>query len=202
MVLHVGFKQVIKEETQKNRYEKVSLPPTGETLSLLVLRTAPGLGNVTVDWTLEGPFVPRTFSKSSGTLFFTKVNPKITALGGVLVAPQAGCDDPPSPTDRLFLDPQGQLNDTIHLQLLDDATPEDKDEYTVSLSDIRTFGNAALKVSCGPKRRSRGVDVPLTPVQVWRAQATPPWTRSTARRSSPWTPATSPTAFSASLRPL
>lgn len=55
---------------------------TGETLSLLVLRTAPGLGNVTVDWTLEGPFVARTFSKSSGTLFFTKVNGKITTLGG------------------------------------------------------------------------------------------------------------------------
>ncbi|XP_029685938.1 LOW QUALITY PROTEIN: adhesion G-protein coupled receptor V1 [Takifugu rubripes] len=81
----------------------------GETLSLLVLRTAPGLGNVTVDWTLEGPFVPRTFSKSSGTLFFTK----------------------------------GQLNDTIHLELLDDATPEDKDEYKVSLSDIKTFGVAS-----------------------------------------------------------
>lgn len=46
----------------------------GERLSLLVLRTTPGLGNVTVDWTLEGPFVQRTFSKTSGTLFFTKVN--------------------------------------------------------------------------------------------------------------------------------
>lgn len=98
VILYVGFKKVIKEETQKNRYEKVSLPPTGETLSLLVLRTAPGLGNVTVDWTLEGPLVPRTFSKSSGTLFFTEVNPKITTLGGggVLVAPQ-GVMTPPSP---------------------------------------------------------------------------------------------------------
>lgn len=112
---------------------------TGEALSLLVLRTAPGLGNVTVDWTLEGPFVPRTFSKSSGTLFFTTVNRKTTILGGFL-----GC--PPTLTG-CFCDSQGQLNDTIHLQLLDDATPEDKDEYRVSLSDIRTFGNAALKVS-------------------------------------------------------
>lgn len=38
---------------------------------------------------------------------------------------------------------QGELNDTIVLQLLDDATPEDKDEYKVSLSNIQTFGNAS-----------------------------------------------------------
>eukprot|EP00064_Thunnus_orientalis_P005520 superscaffoldBa00000542_g5534 len=37
---------------------------------------------------------------------------------------------------------QGKLNDTIDLQLLDDATPEDKDEYKVSLSNIQTFGVA------------------------------------------------------------
>lgn len=36
---------------------------------------------------------------------------------------------------------QGKLNDTIVLQLLDDATPEDKNEYKVSLSNIQTFGN-------------------------------------------------------------
>lgn len=47
---------------------------TGEKLSLLVLRTAPGLGNVTVDWTIQGPLVHRTFTQTSGTLFFTKVN--------------------------------------------------------------------------------------------------------------------------------
>uniref|UniRef100_A0A3B4G959 Adhesion G-protein coupled receptor V1 n=1 Tax=Pundamilia nyererei TaxID=303518 RepID=A0A3B4G959_9CICH len=46
----------------------------GEKLSLLVLRTAPGLGNVTVDWTIQGPLVHRTFTQTSGTLFFTKVN--------------------------------------------------------------------------------------------------------------------------------
>ncbi|XP_051279685.1 adhesion G-protein coupled receptor V1 isoform X2 [Dicentrarchus labrax] len=89
----------------------------GERLSLLVLRTAPGLGNVTVDWTVQGPRVPRTFTQTSGTLFFT----------------------------------EGELNDTIVLQLLDDATPEDKDEYKVSLSNIQTFGvvvtgHAALDV--------------------------------------------------------
>lgn len=38
---------------------------------------------------------------------------------------------------------QGELNDTIVLQLHDDATPEDKDEYKVSLSNIKTFGNAS-----------------------------------------------------------
>ncbi|KAM7416521.1 hypothetical protein PAMA_018533 [Pampus argenteus] len=80
----------------------------GEKLSLLVLRTAPGLGNVTVDWTVQGPLVDRTFTKTSGRLFFT----------------------------------EGKLNDTIDLQLLDDATPEDKDEYKVSLSNILTFGVA------------------------------------------------------------
>lgn len=43
---------------------------------------------------------------------------------------------------------QGKLNDTIDLQLLDDATPEDKDEYKVSLSNIQTFGNtSALSTS-------------------------------------------------------
>uniref|UniRef100_H2M3Y4 Adhesion G-protein coupled receptor V1 n=1 Tax=Oryzias latipes TaxID=8090 RepID=H2M3Y4_ORYLA len=77
-------------------------------LSLLVLRTAPGLGNVTVDWTIQGPLTHRTFIQTSGTLFFTK----------------------------------GQLNETIVLQLLEDATPEDKDEYRVLLSNIKTFGVA------------------------------------------------------------
>ncbi|XP_068559504.1 adhesion G-protein coupled receptor V1 [Cebidichthys violaceus] len=78
----------------------------GERLSLLVLRTAPGLGNVTVDWNVQGPLVHLTFTQTSGTLFFT----------------------------------EGELNDTIVLQLLDDTTPENKDEYKVSLSNIQTFG--------------------------------------------------------------
>ncbi|XP_029296357.1 LOW QUALITY PROTEIN: adhesion G-protein coupled receptor V1 [Cottoperca gobio] len=89
----------------------------GERLSLSVLRTAPGLGNVTVDWTVQGPLVPRTFTQTSGTLVFT----------------------------------EGELNGTIVLQLLDDATPENKDEYKVALSNIQTFGvvvtgHAALDV--------------------------------------------------------
>ncbi|XP_067377863.1 adhesion G-protein coupled receptor V1 isoform X2 [Channa argus] len=80
----------------------------GEKVSLLVLRTAPGLGNVTVDWTVQGPLVHRTFNQYSGTLFFT----------------------------------EGELNDAIVLQLLDDATPENNDEYKVSLFNIQTFGVA------------------------------------------------------------
>lgn len=107
----------------------------GEKLSLLVLRTSPGLGNVTVDWAVEGPFVPRTFSRSSGTLFFTKVNAERKMLRW----------DVATPTNRLIpCDSQGQLNHTIELQLLDDATPEDKDEYKVSLGDIKTLGNFGL----------------------------------------------------------
>ncbi|MED6250420.1 Adhesion G-protein coupled receptor V1 [Ataeniobius toweri] len=78
----------------------------GEILSLLVLRSAPGLGNVTVDWTVQGPLAHRTFVQTSGTLFFSK----------------------------------GQLNDTIVLQLMDDATPENQDQYRVILSNLKTFG--------------------------------------------------------------
>lgn len=47
---------------------------TGERLSLLVTRTAPGLGNITVDWNVKGPLVHQTFPKISGTLFFAEVN--------------------------------------------------------------------------------------------------------------------------------
>lgn len=43
-------------------------------MSLLVLRSAPGLGNVTVDWTVQGPLSDRTFDQTSGTVFFNKVN--------------------------------------------------------------------------------------------------------------------------------
>ncbi|XP_014844179.1 PREDICTED: G-protein coupled receptor 98 isoform X1 [Poecilia mexicana] len=89
----------------------------GERLSLLVLRSAPGLGNVTVDWTVQGPLARRTFVQTSGTIFFS----------------------------------EGQLNGTIVLQLMDDATPENQDQYRVSLSNLQTFGvvltgHAALDV--------------------------------------------------------
>ncbi|XP_036383544.1 LOW QUALITY PROTEIN: adhesion G-protein coupled receptor V1 [Megalops cyprinoides] len=78
----------------------------GERLQLLVVRTGPGRGNVTVDWSIQGPRVLQTFTATSGVLFFS----------------------------------EGSLNDTVVLQLLDDAAPEDKEEYRVTLSNIRTQG--------------------------------------------------------------
>ncbi|XP_019908355.3 adhesion G-protein coupled receptor V1 isoform X2 [Esox lucius] len=78
----------------------------GERLHLLVTRTAPGLGNVTVEWAVQGPRVDQTFTRVAGLLTFT----------------------------------QGTLNTTIDLQLLDDPTPEEKEEYKVVLSNIRTYG--------------------------------------------------------------
>ncbi|KAJ8285558.1 hypothetical protein GJAV_G00028220 [Gymnothorax javanicus] len=78
----------------------------GEPLQLLVVRTAPGRGNVTVDWRIQGFRVAQTFVETSGVLFFT----------------------------------EGVLDNTIVLQLLEDAAPEDKEEYRVTLSNILTQG--------------------------------------------------------------
>uniref|UniRef100_A0A8C9WGZ3 Adhesion G-protein coupled receptor V1 n=1 Tax=Scleropages formosus TaxID=113540 RepID=A0A8C9WGZ3_SCLFO len=78
----------------------------GEILRLLVLRSPPGQGNVTVDWRIQGPRVSQTFANTSGVLFFS----------------------------------EGTLNDTLVLQLLDDQTPEDREEYRIILSNIRTQG--------------------------------------------------------------
>ncbi|KAM8865111.1 adhesion G-protein coupled receptor V1 isoform 2-T2 [Synchiropus picturatus] len=80
----------------------------GEVISLLVTRTSPGLGNVTVDWMVEGPQVERTFIQTSGRILFT----------------------------------EKELNRTIDLQLLDGATPDDQDEYQVTLANVQTFGVA------------------------------------------------------------
>ncbi|KAI1900416.1 hypothetical protein AGOR_G00049720 [Albula goreensis] len=44
----------------------------GERLQLLVVRTAPGRGNVTVDWRIQGNRVAQTFVETTGTLFFTE----------------------------------------------------------------------------------------------------------------------------------
>lgn len=55
------------------RADGILFHKTGERVSILVVRTAPGLGNVTVDWTVEGPFVHRTVVQTSGKLFFTEV---------------------------------------------------------------------------------------------------------------------------------
>nr|Q6JAN0.1 RecName: Full=Adhesion G-protein coupled receptor V1; AltName: Full=G-protein coupled receptor 98; AltName: Full=Monogenic audiogenic seizure susceptibility protein 1 homolog; AltName: Full=Very large G-protein coupled receptor 1; Flags: Precursor [Danio rerio]AAT07468.1 very large G-protein coupled receptor-1 [Danio rerio] len=78
----------------------------GESVTLLVERTAPAIGNVAVDWRIEGPLVPTTFADTSGTLFFS----------------------------------EGILNNTIVLKLLEDTTPEDREEYRVILSNIQTTG--------------------------------------------------------------
>ncbi|XP_026994314.2 adhesion G-protein coupled receptor V1 isoform X1 [Tachysurus fulvidraco] len=85
----------------------------GERVPLLVQRTAPAIGNVTVEWRIEGPQTLLTFVESSGVLFFT----------------------------------ERMLNDTIMLQLLDDGTPEEREEYRVILSNIRTKGVTATGVA-------------------------------------------------------
>lgn len=70
-----------------------------------MLRTTPGLGNVTLDWTLEGPFVERTFSKTSGTLYFTKVTLKLEDVEGYFVVSKLFEQryDVAARTDTLFL---------------------------------------------------------------------------------------------------
>ncbi|RXN21226.1 G- coupled receptor 98-like protein [Labeo rohita] len=78
----------------------------GGSLSLLVERTAPAIGNVTVEWRIEGPRVSMTFTDTSGTLYFS----------------------------------EGMLNNTIVLRLLEDTTPEEREEYRVILSNIQTKG--------------------------------------------------------------
>lgn len=42
---------------------------------------------------------------------------------------------------------QGELNKTVIIELLDDATPEDQAVYKVTLSNLKTFGNSLLLVS-------------------------------------------------------
>lgn len=49
---------------------------TGERVPLLVQRTAPAIGNVTVEWKIEGPHTLLTFLEISGVLFFTEVRSK------------------------------------------------------------------------------------------------------------------------------
>ncbi|KAJ8006188.1 hypothetical protein DPEC_G00125640 [Dallia pectoralis] len=106
----VGFHTALRSVTARE----------GEMLRLLVTRTAPGLGNVTVEWTIQGPRVAQTFTYTAGILSFH----------------------------------QGTLNTTIDLQLLDDTTPEERVEYRVVLSNVRTYGvvvtgHAALDVQRG-----------------------------------------------------
>lgn len=94
------------------------------------------------------------------------------------------------------------MNDTIDLQLLDDAIPEDKDEYRVLLSDIKTFGNAglySLSLLCKIVQQcyvATQCNVPLTLIQVLRHQDMLPWICRTGTPSSQWIPVMSPMGFS------
>ncbi|GAA6109102.1 adhesion G-protein coupled receptor V1 isoform X1 [Tachysurus ichikawai] len=98
----------------------------GERVPLLVQRTAPAIGNVTVEWRIEGPQTLLTFVESSGVLFFT----------------------------------ERMLNDTIVLQLFDDGTPEDREEYRVILSNIQTKGVTATGVAAlDPEGREAVISV-------------------------------------------
>ncbi|NXF82786.1 GPR98 protein, partial [Sclerurus mexicanus] len=78
----------------------------GEQLELHIVRTAPGLGNVTVEWKIVGHNVKQNFENHFGILFF----------------------------------PEGTLNTTLHVHLLDDHIPEEKEEYRIILFDIKTEG--------------------------------------------------------------
>ncbi|NXO18386.1 GPR98 protein, partial [Oriolus oriolus] len=78
----------------------------GEQLQFHIVRTAPGLGNVTVEWEIVGHNVQQNFEFYSGILFF----------------------------------PEGILNTTLYVHLLDDHIPEEKEEYRIILYNIKTEG--------------------------------------------------------------
>ncbi|KAJ7406541.1 G-protein coupled receptor 98 isoform X1 [Willisornis vidua] len=78
----------------------------GEELEFHIVRTAPALGNVTVEWKIVGHNVKQNFENCSGILFF----------------------------------PEGTLNTTLYVRLLDDHIPEEKEEYRIILFDIKTEG--------------------------------------------------------------
>ncbi|NXO67952.1 GPR98 protein, partial [Phainopepla nitens] len=78
----------------------------GEQLQFHIVRTAPGLGNVTVEWKIVGHNVQQNFEYYSGILFF----------------------------------PEGILNTTLYVHLLDDHIPEEKEEYRIILYNIKTEG--------------------------------------------------------------
>ncbi|XP_041868913.1 adhesion G-protein coupled receptor V1 isoform X10 [Corvus kubaryi] len=78
----------------------------GEQLQFHIVRTAPGLGNVTVEWKIVGHNVQQNFEYYSGILFF----------------------------------PEGILNTTLYVHLLDDHIPEEKEVYRIILYSIKTEG--------------------------------------------------------------
>ncbi|NWT12625.1 GPR98 protein, partial [Vireo altiloquus] len=78
----------------------------GEQLQFHIVRTAPGLGNVTVEWKIVGHNVQQNFEYYSGILFF----------------------------------PEGILNTTLYVHLLDDHIPEEREEYRIILYNVKTEG--------------------------------------------------------------
>ncbi|XP_048838820.1 adhesion G-protein coupled receptor V1 [Brienomyrus brachyistius] len=58
----VGFHEASRSVTARE----------GEKLHLLVKRSSPGRGNVTMDWRIQGPRVQQTFVHTSGALFFSE----------------------------------------------------------------------------------------------------------------------------------
>nr|XP_033775700.1 adhesion G-protein coupled receptor V1 [Geotrypetes seraphini] len=78
----------------------------GDKLLFHVLRTAPGLGNVTVNWRIIGQYLEQNFANSTGILFF----------------------------------PEGSLNSSFSVHLLDDQIPEEREEYRLVLYNVQTQG--------------------------------------------------------------
>ncbi|XP_029429217.1 adhesion G-protein coupled receptor V1 [Rhinatrema bivittatum] len=97
----------------------------GEKLHFHVLRTAPGLGNVTVSWRIIGQHLEQNFANSTGVLFF----------------------------------PEGFLNSTFSVHLLDDQIPEEKEEYQLVLYNVQTKG---LYLTGAAVLDSRGFEAALT----------------------------------------
>ncbi|XP_078413685.1 adhesion G-protein coupled receptor V1 [Cetorhinus maximus] len=78
----------------------------GESLLFWIERSAPGQGNITVDWIIHGKYAQENFVDINGTLFLS----------------------------------EGILNASLLVHLFDDGIPEEKEEYRIILSNIRTQG--------------------------------------------------------------
>ncbi|XP_067838274.1 adhesion G-protein coupled receptor V1 [Heptranchias perlo] len=78
----------------------------GEILLLWIERSAPGHGNITVNWNIDGQNVQENFADISGTLLLS----------------------------------EGVLNASLLVHLFDDGIPEEKEEYRIILSNVRTQG--------------------------------------------------------------
>ncbi|XP_038661208.1 adhesion G-protein coupled receptor V1 isoform X3 [Scyliorhinus canicula] len=78
----------------------------GESLQFWVERSAPGQGNITIDWNIHGKYAQENFVAINGTLFIS----------------------------------EGILNASLLVHIFDDGIPEEKEEYRIILSNIRTQG--------------------------------------------------------------